>query len=150
MYSSPPSLIFLYSLVLLSVCTRNLSQAIPIVKHTCVFIVFNPYLQLNRGGGHTFECTKYHRIVHFKMVNFMLCELCVCVCVYRERDRESEVTQSCLTFCDPMDCNLPGSSVHGIFRARVLECIAISFSRGCSQPRDQTRVSHIAGRRFTI
>jgi len=84
----PPSLIFLYSLVLLSVCTRNLSQAIPIVKHTCVFIVFNPYLQLNRGGGHTFECTKYHRIVHFKMVNFMLCELCVCVCVCIERETE--------------------------------------------------------------
>ena len=43
---------------------------------------------------------------------------------------ESEVTQSCLTLCDPMDCSLPGSSVHGIFQARVLEWIAISFSRG--------------------
>ena len=51
-----------------------------------------------------------------------------------------------------MDCNLPGSSVHGIFQAKVLEWVAISFSRGSSQPRDQTwvsdrtRVSRVAGR----
>ena len=41
---------------------------------------------------------------------------------------ESEVTQSCLTLCDPMDCSLPGSSVHGIFQARVLEWVAAAFS----------------------
>ena len=45
---------------------------------------------------------------------------------------ESEVTQSCLTLCDPMDCSLPGSSVHGIFQARILEWVAISFSRDLS------------------
>ena len=49
-----------------------------------------------------------------------------------------------------MDCSLPGSSVHGIFQARILEWIAISFSRGSSQPRDRTWVSHIIGRCFTI
>ena len=49
---------------------------------------------------------------------------------------DSEVTQSCLTLCDPIDCSLPGSSVHGIFQAIVLEWVAISFSRGSSQPRD--------------
>ena len=43
---------------------------------------------------------------------------------------ESEVTQSCLTLCEPMGCSLPGSSVHGIFQARVLEWVAISFSKG--------------------
>ena len=48
-----------------------------------------------------------------------------------------------------MYCSLPGSSVHGIFQAIVLEWIAISFSRGSSQPRDQTLVSHIAGGFFT-
>ena len=53
---------------------------------------------------------------------------------------ESEVAQSCPTLCDPIDCSLPGSSVHGIFQARVLEWIAISFSRGSSQPRAWTRV----------
>ena len=62
----------------------------------------------------------------------------------------SEVSQSCPTLCNPMDCSLSGSSVYGIFQARVLEWIAISFSRGSSQPRNQTRVSCIAGRRFTI
>ena len=55
----------------------------------------------------------------------------------------SEVTQSCPTLCDPMDCSLPGSSVHGIFQARILEEVAISFSRGSSWPRDQTWVSEI-------
>ena len=45
---------------------------------------------------------------------------------------------------------LPGSSVHGIFQARILEWVAISFSRGSSRPRDRTRVSHIVGRRFTV
>ena len=47
-------------------------------------------------------------------------------------ESESEVAQSCPTLCDPMDCSLPGSSVHGIFQARVLEWVAISFSRGSS------------------
>ena len=63
---------------------------------------------------------------------------------------ESEVTQSCPTLCDPMDCSLPGSSVHGILQARVLEWVAISFSRRSSQPRDWTCVSCIVGRCFTI
>ena len=49
-----------------------------------------------------------------------------------------------------MDCNLPGFSVHGIFQTRVLEWVAISFSRGFSRPRDRTRISSIADRRFTI
>ena len=48
----------------------------------------------------------------------------------------SDVAQSCPTLCDPMDCGLPRSSVHGAFQARVLEWVTISFSRGSSQPRD--------------
>ena len=63
---------------------------------------------------------------------------------------ESEVTQSCPTLCGLMDCSLPGSSVHGIFQARVLEWVAISFSRGTSQPRDRTQVFGIVGRCFTV
>ena len=62
----------------------------------------------------------------------------------------SPVAKTCLTLWDPMDRSLPGSSVHGIFQAVVLEWIAISFSRGSSQPRDRTRVSCIVDRRFTI
>ena len=49
-----------------------------------------------------------------------------------------------------MDCGLPGSSIHGIFQARIPEWVAISFSRGPSQPRDQTQVSCTTGRLFTI
>ena len=62
----------------------------------------------------------------------------------------SEVAQSCLTICDPMDCSLPGSSVHGILQARILKWVAISFCRGSSQVRDRTQVSCFVGRRFTI
>ena len=62
----------------------------------------------------------------------------------------SEVTQSCPTLRDPMDCSLPHSSIHGIFQARVLEWIAISFSRGPSRPRERTQISCIVGRRFTV
>ena len=46
-------------------------------------------------------------------------------------ESESEVAQSCPTLCDPVDCSLPGSSVHGIFLARVLEWVAISLSNNC-------------------
>ena len=67
-----------------------------------------------------------------------------------ECEHEREVAQTCPTLCDPMDCSLPGSSVHGIFQAMVLEWIAISFSKGSSQPRDRTRVSRIIDRRFTL
>ena len=59
-----------------------------------------------------------------------------------------EVAQSCPTLYNPMDCSPSGSSVHGIFQARVLEWVAISFSRRSFQPRDWTRVSHIVG--FTV
>ena len=62
----------------------------------------------------------------------------------------SEVAQSCLTLWDPMDCSLPGFSIRGIFQARILECIAISFSRKSSQPRDWTQVSCTVGRRFAV
>ena len=63
---------------------------------------------------------------------------------------ESEVAQSCSTLCDRVDCSPPGSSVHGILQARILEWVAISFSRGSSRPRDQTEASLIAGRRFNL
>ena len=61
--------------------------------------------------------------------------VCVCVCVYIKKE-ETKVAQLCPTLCDPMDYSLPGSSIHEIFQARVLEWVAISFSRGSSGPRD--------------
>ena len=68
---------------------------------------------------------------------------------YFKREMKVKVNvKSCPTLCNPMDCSLSGSSVHGIFQARVLEWFAISFSRGSSQPRNRTQVSPIAGRCF--
>ena len=68
--------------------------------------------------------------------------VCVCVCVW--------VAQLCLTLCEPMDCSPPGSSVHGILQARILEWVAIHVSRGGFQPRDQTQFSGTASRFFTV
>ena len=67
---------------------------------------------------------------------------------YRKREPQGQVlvTHSCPTLCNPMGCNLPGSSV----QARILGWVAIPFSRGSSPPRDQTLVSCIAGRFFTV
>ena len=70
--------------------------------------------------------------------------LCVCVCVF------VWVTQSCLTLRDSVDCSPSGSSINGILQGRILEWVAIPVSRGSSQPRDQTQVSWIAGRLFTV
>ena len=74
-----------------------------------------------------------------------------CVQTYRMYNikwkvKEVLVAQLCLTICDPMDCRLPGFSVHGILQARILEWVAISSSRGFSWPKDRTWVSCIAGR----
>ena len=59
-------------------------------------------------------------------------------------------TQTSPSLCNSVDCNLPGSSVHGILQARILEWVTVPFSRGSSQARDQTQVSHIAGGYFTV
>ena len=68
-----------------------------------------------------------------------ICAVCVC-----------SVAQSCPTLCNPMDCSSPGSSFYGISQARILEWITISYSRGSSWPRDQTRISCVSciGRRI--
>ena len=60
------------------------------------------------------------------------------------------VTQLCPTLCYPMDCSPPRSSVHGTLQARILEWVAMPYSRGSSQTRDQTQISRIAGGFFTI
>ena len=65
-------------------------------------------------------------------------------------ERKVIVAQSCPTLWDPIDCSLSGSSVHGILQARILEWVAISFSRESSQPRDPTQISCTTGGFFTI
>ena len=65
----------------------------------------------------------------------------MCVCL---------VTQVCLTLCNPTDCCLPGSSVHRILQARILEWAVIPFSKGSSLPKDLTWISYTSGRFFAI
>ena len=84
------------------------------------------------------------RVYSFDPCNYVLGVIC-----FQETKKESEVAQYCPTLCDPMDCSLLGSSVHGIFQVRILEWVAISCSRRSSWPRDWTRVSCIIGRCFT-
>ena len=72
---------------------------------------------------------------------------------FRDQWSESKkvlVAQSCPALYNPMDCSPPGSSIHGILQARLLEWVAILFCRGSSQARNQTHISCIAGRLFTI
>ena len=90
----------------------------------------------------------FYSHIHIKIIIFLLffCMLPQSLC----RMEKEKWSHSVVSDCDPMDCSLSGSSIHGIFQARVLEWIAISFSRGSSQPQNQTWVSCIAGRCFTI
>ena len=76
--------------------------------------------------------------------------LSLCLLLVHKEEVISEVSRSCPTLCDPVDYSLPGSSVQEIFQVRVLEWVAISFSRESSWPRDRTQVSCIVGRHFTI
>ena len=88
-------------------------------------------------------CQKLY--VHDLICSSKILYYCVCVCACVRVCVKVKVVQSCLTLCDPM-----GYTVHGILQAKILEWVAIPFSRGSSQPRDQTQVSHITGRFFTI
>ena len=95
--------------------------------------------------------SKISRIMAPKDFSILIPQTCESVTFYgRKVKSESEVAQSCLTLCNPMDCSLPCSSIHRIFQARVLEWVAISFSRGSSRPRDWTQVSCIAGRHLPV
>ena len=78
---------------------------------------------------------------NFQLLSESTSKLSVCVCVR---------VCVCMTLCGPMVCSPAGSSVHGILQARILEWVAMPFSRGSSPPRDQTLASCVAGRFFTI
>ena len=90
-----------------------------------------------------------HFSIYYPLLTSCIISVClfleyvyVCVCV--------QVAQLCPTLCDPMDCSLPGSSVHRILQARILEQVAIPFYRGSSQPCNRIQVSWDAGKFFTI
>ena len=99
---------------------------------------------LRGDGGGEAQCGEAKVVFFFVFFFFLVKDVrvCVCVCVW--------VVQSCPTLCDPMNCSLPGSSVHGILQAKVLEWVATAFSRESSRTRDWAQVSHIAERFFTI
>ena len=134
----------------------------PLLSHSCstsiptptqsgsseglLFTPHNALLSLRCFPSHVFA---WNILTRFPSWVIFTSEPCLGSCLYC-LESESEVAQSCPTLCNPMDCSLPGFSVHGIFQARVLEWVAISFSRGSSQPRDRTWVFHIVGRRFTL
>ena len=82
------------------------------------------------------------KLSYFTLLRCVCMCVCVCVCVC--------VLVSHVQLCDPMNCSPLGSSIHGILQARILEWITISFSRESFQPRDQTRISCIASRFFTV
>ena len=88
--------------------------------------------------------------MYLRAIELLKCVTFLSRSVPFELESESEIVQSCPTLCDPMDCSQPGSSVHGGVQARVLEWVAIFFSKGSSQPRDRSRVSRIVGRCFTV
>ena len=77
---------------------------------------------------------------------------CRTLCIIWRLASESESVSGLVVSnsCDPMGCSPPGSPVHGILQARILECITIPFTRVSSRPRDRTQVSRITGRVFTI
>ena len=86
----------------------------------------------------------------FMSLNILSHSMCDNFIVFYYEVKWNEFTQSCPTLCNPVDCSLPGSSICGIFQARILKWVAISFSRGSSQPRDWTQASCIAGRLLTL
>ena len=75
---------------------------------------------------------------------------CILFCLFVSCSVWLSCSVSQVWLCHPMDCDPPGSSVHGILQARIQEWVALSFSRGSFRPRGWTHVSHIAGRLFTI
>ena len=112
--------------------TLSILSANEILKE--FFTVFKLNMHLNSRPKNKYTYSKQYnckiggRWLTSLTDNILLISVCVCVLV----------TQSCLTPCDPKDCSLPGSSVHGILQARILEQIARPFSMGSSRPKDRT------------
>ena len=78
-------------------------------------------------------------------VAFSVSYACVCLCLHTSKSVLCLLSRSCPTLCYNMGCSPPGSSVHGILQARILEWVAMPSSTGSLQPRDQTQVSRTAG-----
>ena len=110
----------------------------------CVFTTveveeFSLTLSSSSGWSRTWNETKKEDKIQFNLVDMGTPKIW----------KSDEVAQLCPTLCNPMAYSLLVSFIHVIFQVRILESVAISFSRGSSWPRDQTQVSHISGRLFT-
>ena len=114
------------------------SRVLPIFFFIFVFIEIVPIILTS----HSFQFSQSY----LTLCNPMNCSMAVFLVHHQLpcASPTSSPAQSCLTLCDPMDY-----TVHGILQAGILEWVAFLFSRGSSQPRDHTQVSHIAGRFFT-
>ena len=109
--------------------------------------IYNYKLKLKHFFYTQFLRIQQHLVIPALSMLWSVC-VCVCVCVCA-RARGRTVAQSCPILCNPTDWTPPGSSVHGIVQAWILEQAAISSSRVSSQPRNQTHISCITGRFFT-
>ena len=115
----------------------------------CILIVWLEFFELHWGflcrliHSGFYECFKINWKEYMWIYMYACVYKYICMC-----DSVVELCtkslQSCLTLCDPLDCNPPGSSVHRILQARILELVAIPFSRGSSWPRDWTCISCVS------
>ena len=128
------------------------------LKFQLIWMAFNKVrfsIQARLAGQFTDPSSRYSKAIisqggEFPMRKTILVATTVSSLPNEEKKVKLLVARSCPTLCNPMDCSPPGSSVHGILQARMLEWVAISFSRAYSQPRDQTHCKPcIAGSLFT-
>ena len=98
----------------------------------CAFLYHDPYFLLLSGSWWTQTLSHPHLWPNQASENSNLCLYTSPSCWPLKKERE--VAQLCPTLCDPMDCSLPGSSVRGIFQARILEWVAISFTKDLPKP----------------
>ena len=128
-------------------CSQTISYLYAYGCHKTAQVMHSPTMLLNQWIK---SCVKWKLMLENNCPGCCKHRLGKIVFVLKNKNSVSKVAQSFPTLCDPVDCSLPGSSVHGILQARILEWVAMSFSKGSSRPRDRTQVSCIAGRCFTL
>ena len=111
---------------------------------------WNGFSAPNPGMEPTFLCLLHWQVGSLPLTTPGKPHMCVCMYIYRYVCMCAKSLQLCLTLCGLMNCSPPGSSVHGILQAGILEWVGMSSPGGSSWPRDRTWVSCIAGRFFTI